>query len=189
MKRIVALTAMALLLMFGLQAMAQEPPFSPLIMEGDKELGLSGNLDFEGEGPDGDFNLNISGTYGYFIRNYLEVGGFANLNMIDGTDFMRYGLGGFAEYHFARWEPFGWQSVIPYVGASLGLAFADPDEGEDQSALIFMPRVGIKWFIRNYFAIDTNFFVALATDDIYKNGEDLDPYDIGLSLGLRVFFN
>ena len=33
---------------------------------------------------------------------------------------------------------------------------------EDNAALIFQPRVGLKWFIRDYFAIDTNLFVAVA---------------------------
>jgi hypothetical protein len=30
----------------------------------------------------------------------------------------------------------------------------------------------------------------VATDDIYLNDEDdLDPYDIGIRLGIRVYFN
>ena len=63
------------------------------------------------------------------------------------------------------------------------------DITEDNAALIFRPRVGLKWFIRDYFAIDTSFFVAVATDDLFPNsGNDLDPYDIGMRLGIRVYF-
>jgi hypothetical protein len=60
---------------------------------------------------------------------------------------------------------------------------------QDNAALIFRPRVGVKWFIRDYFAIDTSLFVAVATDDLFPNGRnDLDPYDVGIRLGIRVNF-
>jgi hypothetical protein len=79
---------------------------------------------------------------------------------------------------------------MPYIGADLGFAFVDSDISEDNAALIFQPRIGLKWFIRDFFAIDTNFFLALATDDLYQNDRnDLDPYDVGIRLGIRVYFN
>ena len=77
---------------------------------------------------------------------------------------------------------------MPYFGADLGLYALDWDGGEDQNAVSFVPRVGIKWFFREYLAIDTNFYLGLATDDIYINDNDSESYDFGVKLGLRVFF-
>lgn len=65
----------------------------------------------------------------------------------------------------------------------------DNDLGDDNAALVFRPRVGLKWFIRDYFALDTNLFVAVATDDLFPNRRNrLDPYDVGFHLGIRIYF-
>jgi hypothetical protein len=176
-KRRIVVLAFVMVLCVASSALAQEL----MLKRGSQELGLSGAFDFEHEGdPTIDFNVR----YGYFIRNRLEVGGFAEIAG-DFDNVLRYGVGGFGEYHFGAIMP----STVPYVGADLELAFVDTDLGEDNAALVFSPRVGLKWFLRDYIAIDTNFFVALATDDLYQNDrDDLDAYDIGLRLGLRVFF-
>jgi hypothetical protein len=177
-KSCTAVFALVGLLCVASSAMAQ----APLLQRGVKELALSGAFDFEHEG---DPTLDLNVRYGYFIQNLLEVGGFVDLSG-DFDDVFRYGLGGFGELHFS---PIMVASAVPYVGADLALTFVDTDLGEDNAALVFRPRVGLKWFIREYVAIDTSFFVALATDDVFQNNrDDLDPYDIGLRLGLRVYF-
>jgi hypothetical protein len=107
----------------------------------------------------------------------------------DFDDTFRYELGGFAEYHVIQWAFLRAPRAVSYLGADLSLSFVDSDVTEDNAALIFRPPVGVKWFIRDYFAIDTSLFVAVATDDLFPNDEnDLDPYDIGLHLGIRVNF-
>ena len=158
---------------------------SPFLHEGIQELGLSGTLDVQQESR---VVLNITGRFGYFPRNYLEVGGFAEVSS-NFNEFSRYGLGGFAELHVPDLALLQGRAV-PYLGADLGLQFVDTSLGEDNAALIFRPRVGLKWFIRDHFAIDTNLFVAVATDDLFPNRKnDLDPYDIGIQLGLRIYFH
>jgi hypothetical protein len=176
-KNSMAVLVLVLVLCVASSALAQDQ----MLQRGTKELALSGAFDFEHQGdPTLDFNVR----YGYFLQNRLEVGGFAEIAG-DFDNVFRYGLGGFGEYHFAPIMA----STVPYVGADVALAFVDTDLGEDNAALVFTPRVGLKWFLREYIAIDTNFFVALATDDLYQNDQDdLDPYDIGLRLGLRFFF-
>jgi hypothetical protein len=169
--------ALVMALYMASSALAQDQ----MLRRGTKELALSGAFDFENQGdPTIDLNLR----YGFFIQNRLEVGGFAEVAG-DFDNVFRYGLGGFGEYHFAPIMV----STVPYVGADVALAFVDTDLGEDNAALVFTPRVGLKWFLREFIAIDTNFFVALATDDLYENDQDdLDAYDIGMNLGLRFFF-
>jgi hypothetical protein len=157
---------------------------SHLLERGTKELGLSGTLDFEQESR---VVLDVSGRFGYFLQQNLEVGGFAEVSS-NFNEFSRYGLGGFAELHIPAWALMQGRT-IPYAGADLGLQFVDTDLGEDNAALIFRPRIGLKWFVRDYFAIDTNVFVAVATDNIFPNKKnDLDSYDIGILLGLRIYF-
>jgi hypothetical protein len=159
---------------------AQEP--APLLSRGTQELALSGLLDFENRG---NTTLELVGRYGFFLRDNLEVGGVAAFSG-NFNDAFRYGLGGFAEYHFPQLIT---PSVVPYLGTDVLLSFVDTDFGDDNAALTFEPRVGLKWFIRDYFAVEAHVFGALATDDLYQNKEDeLDFYDVGLRLGIRVYF-
>jgi hypothetical protein len=180
---------LALFLCWAPYTRAQEPlfqkPQGPLLQRGTKELALSGTFDVQHEG---DAFLDLRGSYGFFPRNYLEVGGFAQIAG-DFDETFRYELGGFGEYHVAAWAFLQAPRALPYLGADLSLSFLDSDVTEDNAALIFRPRAGVKWFIRDYFAIDTSFFFALATDDLFPNTQnDLDPYDLGFRLGLRVYF-
>ena len=176
-----AMALLGALLLLPRSVVAQ---ISPFLHQGIQELGLSGNLDFQQESR---VVLNLNGRFGYFPRNYLEVGGFAEVQS-NFNEFSRYGLGGFAELHVPDWALLQGRAV-PYAGADLGLQFVDTSLGDDNAALIFRPRVGLKWFIRDYFAIDTNLFVAVATDDIFPNRKNhLDPYDVGIQLGLRIYF-
>ena len=101
---------------------------------------------------------------------------------------MNYSLGAFGEYHLSDLRLVDFAATIPYVGASIGMDFLDSEIDEDESAITFVPQIGIKWFFRNYVAVDTNFYFATATDDIYVNDNDLDDYDFGIRLGLRVLF-
>ncbi|HSX77604.1 MAG TPA: hypothetical protein VLQ80_03385 [Candidatus Saccharimonadia bacterium] len=180
MKKSLCIWVMAMGLCWAGSPMAQ----GPLLQRGTKELGVAGTLDFQQESR---VVLDIAGRYGYFPQQNLEVGGFAEVAS-NFNEFSRYGLGGFAELHVPDLAILQGQG-IPYVGADLGLEFVDTSLGEDNAALLFRPRVGLKWFIRDYVAIDTNLFVAVATDDLFPNRRNhLDPYDVGIRLGLRIYF-
>ena len=179
------LLAVATILVLALSRTAMAQGQAPLLQRGTQELALSGALDFENRG---DTTLDLIGRYGYFLRDNLEVGGVAEFSG-NFDDAFRYGLGGFAEYHFPQWLSPRWPSLVPYAGADVLLSFVDTDFGDDNAALTFAPRIGLKWFVRDYFAIDTHLFFAIATDDLFQNDRnDLDPYDIGLRLGIRVYF-
>ena len=181
MKRGGMFAVLAFVLCLTHHAIAQ----TPLLQRGTKELSLSGFVDFENEG---DALIDLRAAYGFFPRDYLEVGGLVQIAG-DFDDTFRYELGGFAEYHFIQWAFLSMPRAVPYLGADLSLSFVDSDITEDNAALLFRPRVGVKWFIRDYFAIDTSLFFALATDDLFPNdSNDLDFYDIGIRLGIRVNF-
>ncbi|MFO7963016.1 MAG: hypothetical protein R6U50_03760 [Desulfobacterales bacterium] len=153
-----------------------------LIEKGTQEIGLSGMIDFDG--PEGGVDVDISASYGMFYFNdFQEIGAFASWSRESDGDVNRIALGAFLEHHLP------YQShLYPYVGSDLGILFADIDTGDDEVTILIEPRVGVKWFLRNYVAIDTNLFLSWATDDIYVNDGDLEQWDAGLKMGLRVYF-
>lgn len=161
---------------------------NPMLREGVQELGIQGNIDLDD--PQGSLSVELDATYGWFLNQNLEVGPFIGFSRTTGGDVMRYGLGVFAEYHLLTYDWVGFAQSVPYVGASLGLEFLDTDlpGEEDQSGLTLTPVIGVKWFFRDYVAVDTNFFLAWSSDDVYTNDEELDNYDFGFNLGLRVYF-
>ncbi len=192
MKKAVRLLALALLLMPCASAMAQdrevldgESTFprrvNPLLQEGVKELGLSGNIDLEG--PAGGVDADISASYGYFIRDLLEVGGFANYSRVLDGDVQSYALGAFLEQHFPLYP-----ELVAYAGLNGGIQFTEVDFDDDEASLFATGRLGVKWFLRDYVAVDTNIFLKLAADEIYVNDRELDYHDVGINIGLRVYF-
>lgn len=177
---IYVLLACIVLLIAGGTAMAGDP----MIAKGNQELGLSGNLDFDG--PSGGVNFDILGRYGMFLSDFLEAGGFVDLAREEGRrDVTRFGVGAFAEQHLAlAVDP----RLFPYAGADLGMLFADISSRNDKAAVVFTPRVGVKWFLRDDAAIDANLYWNLATDDIYINNGKLESTNWAMALGLRVYF-
>jgi hypothetical protein len=189
MTKKVFLFSLTLIMVLATTAAAQDQmAVDPLLQQGVKELGLRGDIDLEG--TQGDIDVNLTASYGYFYQRDLELGIFGNFSRVLDGDIMSYSVGVFGEYHLFGSSMVGFARTVPYLGADLGLAFLDTDfeNEDDESALVFVPRVGIKWFFRDYVAVDTNVFLALASDDIYINDGDADPYDVGINIGLRVYF-
>src|SRR5437763_10932675 len=107
-----AMALLGALLLLPRSVVAQ---ISPFLHQGIQELGLSGNLDFQQESR---VVLNLNGRFGYFPRNDLEVGGFAEVQS-NFNEFSRYGLWGFAEVHMPYLAIIKRQA-IPYVGVGFG---------------------------------------------------------------------
>jgi hypothetical protein len=162
----------------GSMAAAQD---QPMLQRGVQELGLSGLLDFNG--PQGGIDVNLKASYGMFFNDFQEIGGYFNWEREFDGDVNRLGFGAFLEHHIP-YKP----HMYPYVGSDLGFLFTSISGGSDELSIVIVPRVGLKWFMRDYVAIDTNLFLKLATDNIYVNDGDLDKYDMGMNLGLRVYF-
>ena len=141
MKKVLWIVLPAILLFIGTAEAQDQDRIAPMLEKGTKELGFSGYIDFEG--PAGGVDIDLDIRYGYFMARHIEIGGFGNYSRTMDGDVVRYGLGGFAEYHM-----FGsnWDRMIPYFGADLGLFALNWDVGENQNALAFVPRIGIKWF-------------------------------------------
>ena len=178
MKKVLCAVAVLLLLGLGGTAFAQEN--SPMLNCGTQELGLSGYVDFDDH--NGDVELDISASYGYFVMDNFELGvGAGYVRQEDGdVEFINVGI--FAEYNFPVSN-----IAVPFIGVGLDYAYADIYH-QDEDAVVLTPVVGVKWFITDYFAIDTRVFFNWASEDLYVNDNRIEDYNWGMTLGLRTYF-
>ncbi len=159
----------------------------PMLNQGAKELALSGTLEF----PDFEkIDFDIDTSYGYFFRDGWELGIRALGSDLGGVE--RFDVSGFTEYNFNRGS-----NIVPYLGASVGLANFSYDEGSfdastnldaDGTATVFEIQAGIKWFIRPYMAISTAIGFNVASDDIYAADNNLEDNLTRVRVGLRYYF-
>jgi len=163
--------------------------------EGTQALDLSGNADFTSASE----TLNVG--YGYFIRDYLEVGGLFNIAHSDALT--AFAFGPKAEYNFELDLPV---NVVPFVGAnvlfqhtkiSLDTVGTDAESGlpvavtahDTHNALSATLYGGAKFFITDAFAISADLALSAATSDVYpKRNHDVGQTDARLELGLRYYF-
>lgn len=163
-------------------AIAQQT--TPMLDQGTKEFSVSGRLelpDFE------EVHYDIDTSYGYFIRDGWELGAQIGASDFGGAD--RIDVAGFTEYNFNRDS--NW---VPYIGAALGLATVDFEDGPgastdlDDDGWIFDVETGIKWFIRDYMAITTSIDFKVATDDIFATDNAIEDNLTSIRLGMRFYF-
>ena len=161
--------------------------------EGTQALDLSGNWDFTSSSE----QLKVG--YGYFIMDYLEVGGLFEIS--HSQNFTTFALGPKAEYNFDLDVP-----VVPFVGAALLFQHTkvsrsdiviNPTNGvpgaiasdDAKNALSLTVVGGVKYFITDAFAISADLALAAATSDVYvKKDGDIGKTDARLELGLRYYF-
>jgi opacity protein-like surface antigen len=90
------------------------------------------------------------------------------------------GLAG--EYHF---ELGG--KLVPYLGLGLGWRrsqFADLDE----SALVYGPRMGLKYFVADNVALDLEITYKFGSADVFINDFKAEDTDLSSAVGFRVLF-
>ncbi len=145
---------------------------------GTQELRLAGGLDFDtAAGTD----LSLDAGYGYFIADFLEVGGLFGFG--DNDDVFGLSLGGFTEYNFDTESSF-----IPFVGGQIELAYYDFDAGGDDTALVLGLYGGGKFFLTGDLAINTRLIIEVATEEVYPDGNGLDDVDTRIDLGLSYYY-
>ena len=159
----------------------------PMLDQGTKELALSGTVEF----PDFDVvDFNIDASYGYFLRDGWELGG-----RVLGSDFggvERFDISAFTEYNFNLTS-----NVVPFIGASLGVADFSYDDGtltgetdldNDGTATVAEIQAGIKWFVRPYMAVSTAIGFNVSSDDVFAAGDELADNLNRFRIGLRYYF-
>lgn len=146
---------------------------------GTRELRLQGEMDFDGPGGT---ELGIEAGYGYFIADYLEIGGV--IGIFDSDLVSSYGIAGFAEYNFELAS----EGIVPFAGGEIGFSSADYDALKSASAVTFGAYAGTKFFVTESLAIAPRLKLEIATDDIYAEKNKLSDFNAGIDVGLRYFF-
>jgi len=170
------------------------------IEEGTLETGVRSDLVFINERGslfDGDLSA------GYFIRDGISLGG--RMETYIDRYFTMLGLFGTIEQHLELES-----ALVPYLGTDLGVTFInfsdsapnpevssggkysihssrwDGDKDNREIAFVAVLRGGVKWYLTEDLALDTNLSLALATGRIYaqKNREP-GNVNVALRVGLR----
>lgn len=161
-----------------------------------QSLDLAGGLDFESAAG---VNSHIRAGYGYFIMDYLEIGGLVNVQRNDAIT--TFGFGPKAEYNFELDLPV----VVPFVGSALTFQHAKVSisnffingdnqierstESDVKNALNLDIYGGLKFFITDQFAINANLVLSAATSDIYEQRDGgATKTNARVELGLRYYF-
>ncbi len=147
----------------------------PLMVQGVREVGLSGFLDDNGE----HLGLMLDGRFGYFLVDGIEAGVYGGV-ALRGSGNRDTSLGLFSEYNFDIGGP-----MVPHVGLGLGMGWSDIGTKHD-SYVELEAWGGVKYFFIDYAAFGLDLALQYATEDVY-NGYD-DPIDWAIRLSTRWFF-
>ena len=187
MKRLPIL--MTLLMSVSATSLYAQDNGQPLLKQGNKELALSGTIEF----PEIDqLDFDIDASYGYFLRDGWEIGARAVGSDLGGIE--RFNFSAFTEYNFNRST-----NIVPYIGTSFGVATVSFDglknidtsttlSPRDDKSTVFGVQAGVKWFIRPYMAISTSIGFDVSPDEIYLADDALVDNLTRFRLGLRYYF-
>jgi hypothetical protein len=78
--------------------------------------------------------------------------------------------------------------VAPYLGAGLGVISGSEERRTDATGVFISPHVGVTWFVREFFSVDTNLFMSWSPEEIFVTSGRTDDYDYGLRFKLRIDF-
>ena len=173
------LVAFAVMAPVAAQAAVQLPA-------GTQELGVQGNAKLGS-----DYQVNLNGSYGKFIKDNWELGGTTSINLNEHNKLAKVGV--FTEYNFVNST--NW---VPYVGAATELAALNYTKGEgfdadagksgDSWALNVKLSGGVKYFINPNVALSAEVNYNIATDDIEFTGSKLKNSMTNVVFGTRFYF-
>ncbi|HMO49495.1 MAG TPA: outer membrane beta-barrel protein [Kiritimatiellia bacterium] len=170
----------ALAAMIGSVAVAETPEIVPMLQQGTREVVIEGEYQFDSAiGPVTDLLV----SYGYFFRDYFEVGGRLGLYNDDfSTD---YRIGGFTEYNFYIDSRF-----VPFVGADIGWFIFDPDvPGFDSENTMFAGASGgVKYFLSSNIALSAKYTLLWSEEKVFYEGDKIKDTDHRLRVGMRFYF-
>lgn len=152
--------------------------FVPSVMaqaeQGDREVQFAGSI----YAAESFTMINLTGVYGYYIRDYIEIGGGPMITHMEAYGFDNTTIGGvfFGRYYFSTVS-----RSVPYLsGQWYQYDFAPDDPMSFFDASNLQVGGGIKYFINEYIAWD-----ASANLGINLGGGDVVLLIIG---GLSAFF-
>ncbi len=145
--------------------------------QGTQEIGLAGNLNLNAPHK---YQLNLDGSYGYFVQDNWEVGGNAGIAMNKENKSAQ--VGAFTEYNFtnsSNWVPFVGASAqfanVDYSkdgGFNAAVGSGDANADHHASAVNFKVTGGVKYFINPNVALTAavNYNVSTKRLNVTENG-------------------
>lgn len=170
-----------LILILALVAFAGSSYATTALDMDSQELGLKGLVDFDT--ANGTL-VDLEVKYGYFWIDDLEFGALAGFR--DDNMYQEWKIGGFSEFNFRLESP-----VVPYIGAALTFVDSEVTIGAEKlgtSAVAGDFSLGLKYFLVENVAIDTDFVMSIASDDVYPEKEAMSDTDMRWRIGLRFYF-
>ena len=154
--------------------------FAANINQDTKEMGVSGMVDFDGTFGT-EIDLSLKG--GYFWIDYLEFGG--EIGIVDNDAVKAWNAGVFSEYSFMLEWP-----GIPYIGAALSFGAAEVEAiKQDETAAIGSFNTGIKYFVTDNVALDTDLVFSIASAEVFPEKDRAEDTDMRWRIGLRFFWD
>ncbi len=161
-----------------------------------QSLDLGGGLEFESAAG---VTEHLRVGYGYFLMDYLEVGGLFSL--VHNDVVTAFGFGPKVEYNFELDLPV----VVPFVGSAITFQHAkvssreyfinsegriDTQTDSDvKNALNLDLYGGLKFFLTDQLAINADLVLSAATSDLYERKDGgTSKTNARLELGLRYYF-
>ncbi len=141
--------------------------------KGDKVI--NANVSFTKQ-EDQDATTTITGKFGKFFTQNLEVGITPTITLSNGATLIF--AGAYGSYNFLTEG----SKAVPYIGANLGLVFIGSSQGEDQSGLFYGANAGMRYF----FAEKTFFDAGLAYNAFSFSGVSSSSLSLNLGIGVII---
>lgn len=150
----------------------------PSLLKGTSSVEASGVINVMGD------DVQLQFAYGRFVADGVELavlGGIRDDDVYMSTEF-----GVRAEYNFLSTSAF-----VPFVDASVAWADVEIDANNvNTDAVLFSAGAGLKYFVRDNFAVAVSGSYVFATDDVLYDSEDgsVQADDFRISFSLRFYF-
>jgi len=156
----------------------------PNLGKGMREISVQGFWD-----PEGAYGteFDLTGAYGLFIADKLEIGALASYayygDSDEGAALRIWFMGGFFEYNLDLG-----MLTVPYAGFETGYASYSAGGGLYGGAVVYGPKAGMKYFLSDNVAVDFAFKFMMANDDIFVKRGGYDNSKIYAVFGIRALF-
>jgi len=143
------------------------------ILKGDMETNFSFSYD-QGE-LGGDLKL------GAFVSDYIQIGlegGYQDTDFLTQTDLGIYLLRFFETGTY----------TLPYVGVGTGFASLDGSAGESNSGAAFSLILGLRYYLADNVALNTEFRSAWASGEAFIDGNSASDTEFSLGIGLSYLW-
>lgn len=119
--------------------------------------------------------------FGAFVSDYLQLGLEGG---IQDTDFItQYDMGLYLIRFFETRT-----YMLPYVGLGMGFASLEGSTGESESGAAFSLILGLRYYLTDNVALNTEFRSAWASGEAFIDGNSASDSSFGLGIGLSYLW-